>query len=192
MDAFLDLTDHLVVFRSVLTAESLESFSILTSDSSPLARYCIILAVYLGITPVSAHNIQIPQKPSLNSSDSTLFPAAINPLSGISTSHITGGESTSLSPTSPYIAASTDVGGLQETSRTDLWEVDSGENDPKQCPHCRKRFTTNSNRKKHVDDHCSLASQKLPCRNIGCQSMLKGEWYRKTHERDKCPFRRAV
>jgi len=180
------------VFRSVLTAESLEFFSILASDSSPLARYCTILAVYLGISPVSEDNIQIPRNSSLNSSDSTIFPTAIYPTPGISTSKIISGESTLSSSNNSSNAASADDGGLQEASNMPPRNVDSGENDRKQCPHCKKRFATSSNRNKHVDGHCPLASQKLPCRNIGCKRMLKGNWYRQTHERERCPFRRTA
>ena len=180
------------MFRSVLTADTLESFHIRTSDSSPLARYCIILAVYLGITPVLEHNVRVPQDSSPNSSNITNSPAAIYPLSGISTPNITSGESTLLSPDSSSNAASTDDGGLQEKSNTPPQDVDSEEIDRKKCPYCKKRFATSSNRKKHVDGHCPLASQKLPCRNIGCKRMLKGNWYRQTHERERCPFRRAA
>ena len=180
------------MFRSVLTAETLESFSILTCDSSPLARYCVILTVYLGIAPVSEGKNQTTQKSSPNSSDSAISPTAIYPLSGISMPNITSGESTRSSPTSSSNAASTDVGELQEASNMPPQNVDSGESDRKQCPHCKKRFATSSNRNKHVDGHCPLASQKLPCRNIGCKRMLKGNWYRQTHERERCPFRRTA
>jgi hypothetical protein len=58
------------------------------------------------------------------------------------------------------------------------------------CPRCRKRFSTSTNRNRHVQRDCPLlVTAGFRCGNAGCGRISKREDNRNRHERELCRFR---
>jgi hypothetical protein len=58
------------------------------------------------------------------------------------------------------------------------------------CPRCQKRFSTRTNRNRHVLRDCPMLGMTgFRCRNAGCGRISKREDNRNRHERELCRLR---
>ncbi|KAL2670758.1 hypothetical protein Neosp_014560 [[Neocosmospora] mangrovei] len=59
------------------------------------------------------------------------------------------------------------------------------------CPQCEKKFSSVSNRNKHIREGCRLGEKSTyPCsyQTLGCTKSLSSYWYRQRHEEDRCKY----
>ena len=205
----------MTVFKTVVRAGTLTSFFRRTEETlAPLNRYAVVLFIYLGLgcsdegrpskkssgkaamnPPSSAASVAGTSNP-----DDPIFEGAFmpegsnsNPLSlfssdGDEDNTSDADESSAGNLPTPVTLPNVASPNLAPVSTLPSGSIPAGP--LLQCPQCQKTFKTVGNRNKHLKTNCRLGTQdKLPCRNRGCTRMLKGEWYRRTHEQERCRFR---
>jgi hypothetical protein len=174
-----------------------------------LAYNCVLLALYLGLSvttmPASQGNANAqaqtwreaerkeqqapyPMDTTLDNSTFDEFnadvaqqadtPADVSPFevnSQLGSSNLTSTNITNATTTSPNPTG---------TSRL------STSTDKLACPRCQKRFSTRTNRNRHVLRDCPmLVTAGFRCRNAGCGRISKREDNRNRHERELCRLR---
>lgn len=59
------------------------------------------------------------------------------------------------------------------------------------CPQCEKKFSSVSNRNKHIREGCRFGEKSTyPCsyQALGCTKSLSSYWYQQRHEEDRCKY----
>ncbi|KAF6830658.1 ankyrin repeat protein [Colletotrichum plurivorum] len=179
------------------SSSSTRIIQVMAVTSPGFARSCILLTEYLAMHGVSTRT------------EETIIPAPITPVVPPSPAY---GPNTGLTPASSFSSLST-LGMRRNVSSSSVSSIGSNTAAPTPSrppsrdqhqprggrltcpvPQCTKMFSSVSNRNKHVREGCAYNREKrqgYPCRNAPCPKIVTTSWYRDTHERERCRFRRS-
>ncbi|GKT48954.1 uncharacterized protein ColSpa_09135 [Colletotrichum spaethianum] len=180
-----------IVLALILRKPALDAF---TSTPAGYARCCALVTAYLKMHGISARPSRLDPDPAIPffASQSPAYgsDACITPSSSFSSLNTLGVRrnvsSSSISMGSAGASSSSRPASREHRGR--------GDRMPCLTPQCTKTFSSVSNRNKHLREGCAFTREKrqgYQCRNGPCARVLTTKWYRDTHEKERCRFRRG-
>ncbi|GKT66799.1 ankyrin repeat protein [Colletotrichum tofieldiae] len=195
-EPIFSLTRSVADARADLHSASGEcAFDAFASMPAGYARCCALVAAYLEMhgIPIRSSHADANSATSFFTSQSPAYgsDACMTPSSSFSSLNTLG---VRRNVSSSSISSMGSAGASSSSRPASRDHRTRGDRLPCLAAQCTKTFSSVSNRNKHLREGCAFTREKrqgYQCRNGPCARVLTTKWYRDTHEKDRCRFRRG-